>query len=77
MTKKHFIELADMLRATKPNPESHPSARVNPNKYQGKLEQWEDMRNKLADFCQAQNNRFDRNRWMDYIDGKCGPSRGK
>ena len=30
----------------------------------------------LADFCQAQNPNFMRERWLDYIVGKCGPSGG-
>ena len=35
---------------------------------------WEFMRNLLADFCGRQNPRFDRERWISYIDGECGPS---
>jgi len=31
----------------------------------------------LADFCQSQNNQFNRERWLDYIAGKCGPNGGK
>ena len=31
----------------------------------------------LADFCRAQNPRFDRERWVGYITGKCGPSGGR
>lgn len=31
---------------------------------------------RLADFCQAENFNFNRDRWMDYIAGKCGPSGG-
>ena len=31
----------------------------------------------LADYCQDQNPRFNRSRWMDYINGKCGPNWGK
>lgn len=31
----------------------------------------------LADFCEKQNSAFDRNRWLDYIAGKCGPNGGK
>jgi len=30
----------------------------------------------IANFCSDQNGRFDRNRWFDYIAGKCGPSGG-
>lgn len=31
----------------------------------------------LADFCAAQNPRFDRRHWLDYVRGECGPSRGR
>lgn len=31
----------------------------------------------LADFCASQNPRFNRQRWLDYIAGKCGPNGGK
>jgi hypothetical protein len=31
----------------------------------------------LADFCQSQNPRFNRERWLAYIAGECGPSGGK
>lgn len=30
----------------------------------------------LADFCQSQNGNFLRGRWVDYINGKCGPNGG-
>jgi hypothetical protein len=41
------------------------------------------MRDALADFCAAQNSRFDRERWLgrcwndSYIAGECGPNGGK
>ena len=31
----------------------------------------------LADFCQSQNPRFNRQRWIEYITGKCGKNGGK
>lgn len=31
----------------------------------------------LADFCRAQNIRFDRSRWLGYIKGENGPCGGK
>lgn len=31
----------------------------------------------LAAWCSAMNPRFNRELWMDYIAGKCGPSGGK
>jgi hypothetical protein len=35
------------------------------------------MRDALADFCKAQNPNFNRDRWLDYIAGKCGKNGGK
>jgi hypothetical protein len=31
----------------------------------------------LADFCQTQNRNFNRERWIAYIKGECGPNGGK
>ncbi len=66
MTKKHFIALADKV------------------KYGNRLLQ-EDGKNVfgpmaikfLADFCEDQNDSFKRQRWIDYIEGKCGPNGGE
>ncbi len=58
MTKKHFIELADLIRA---RPHCFDNLAVL----------------SLADFCQDQNPRFDRQRWLDYIAGRCGKNGGK
>lgn len=30
----------------------------------------------IAHFCQSQNPNFNRERWLDYIAGKCGPNGG-
>jgi len=57
MTKKHFIELADTIRA---NRELFTAKALDV----------------LAGFCRGQNHNFMRNRWLDYIDGKCGPCGG-
>jgi len=45
--------------------------RLNPNDW---LDWQKDM---LASFCQAQNSRFNRERWLNYIAGNCGPNGGK
>lgn len=70
MSKKHFIALADTLRSVKPKPQDptwhYPEAVL----------QWEKFRNAVADFCKTQNSQFNRERWIDYIDGNCGPSGG-
>ena len=65
MTKKHFIQLADTLRNTKPD--SDHSAR---------MEQWKRDVEALAQFCASQNSRFNHSRWYGYLNGECGPYGG-
>lgn len=67
MTKQHFIALADAIREH--NRLSNQAGTVAP---MFKDEQV----TTLANFCQSQNPRFNRSRWLDYIDGKCGPNGG-
>ena len=67
MPKKHFIELADALRRQKP------ADHLDPNK----REQWDQDVKAIADVCASVNLAFNRGRWMDYIEGRCGPSGGK
>jgi hypothetical protein len=45
--------------------------------YADHYEQWEWDIQAVADFCAAQNPRFDRARWLGYIAGECGPNGGK
>lgn len=61
MSKKHFIALADMIRASRSsNPQSWRQGEVR----------------ELAEFLRSQNPAFKADRWFDYIDGKCGPNGG-
>ena len=69
MTKKHFIALADALRGTQPT--IHPEGAGY--RYQW---QWEQDVQAVADFCQAQSSRFNRGRWLDYVNGLCGQDGG-
>lgn len=62
MTKKHFIALADMIKAS--------------FNFGGVL-YTEDQINQLADFCASTNPRFNRERWIAYINGECGKNGGK
>ena len=62
MTKKHFIELADDIR--------HHNRFNNTPFTVSQLEV-------VAGFCRSINPRFDRQRWLDYIAGECGPGGGK
>lgn len=76
MTRKDFISLADALIASKPV--QHGSNEPFPSGVEaGKLHQWEHMQDRLADWCAAQNPRFNRGRWLGYIAGTNGPSGGK
>lgn len=62
MTKKHFIVLADLIRVANLN---------EPGRFSDSAIRL------LADFCAAQNPLFKRDRWLDYIAGKCGKGGGK
>jgi hypothetical protein len=66
MTKKHFITLADAIK-------EHNSA----DDIRGDNAFMPEHIETLADFCEAQNPRFDRGRWLNYIAGKCGANGGK
>lgn len=55
MSKKDFIALADVLRATRPVGQTQ-------------LSLWETLCDELADYCKRQNSAFKRERWFDYID---------
>jgi hypothetical protein len=67
MSKKHFIALADAIRDTK---KRYENGAVTAEPFS--LMQICD----LADFCQSQNSNFNRERWLSYIAGECGPNGG-
>ena len=67
MSKKHFIALADALKAEKP------AEHWDPNK----MVQWELDVKAIARVCKAANPLFNQDLWMDYINGNCGPGGGK
>jgi hypothetical protein len=77
MTKKQFIALAETIRGMKPNPKNTQEDSPMRDYVNGRLTEWEMMRDELANFCQAQNPDFNRKLWLDYIAGNCGPSGGK
>ena len=68
MTKKTFIALADSIRRANSivTPEGEPVEHFT--RY---------ALSELADFCAAQNPAFNRERWLAYIAGDCGPNGGK
>ena len=63
MTKKDFIALAIRTHNAIAD-ESHPAFTKS-------------QLDTLANFCRAQNPAFKTDRWLDYIDGKCGQNGGK
>ncbi len=65
MTKKHFIALADAIRDYNVNRKPGNPSRISAP-----------IRNELADFCQSQNPRFNRERWLGYIAGTNGKNGG-
>ncbi len=67
MTKKHFIALADALRTERPQP----------NWCQNKHTQWTLDVKAIADVLARSSPRFNRQRWLDYVNGLCGPCGGK
>jgi hypothetical protein len=66
MSKRDFVALADSLRAEKPGENWNPNKQV----------QWELDVKAVADVCARSNPRFMRERWMDYVNGLCGPNGG-
>lgn len=77
MSKKDFIALADVARridkdfafdiARDMDLTEATAARAMEKAYIARL----------ADFCASQNPRFNRERWLSYIAGTCGPNGGK
>jgi len=66
MSKKDFIALADAIR-------SNNSCAAQTSLYKPFTPTQLSV---LAVFCGEQNRRFNRERWLDYIAGKCGPNGG-
>lgn len=81
MAKKHFISLADLLRkrveyleSNRSNPQWTEEARasIRPSAIELNI-----LIESLADWCEKQNPRFNRNRWLAYVAGTCGPNGGE
>ena len=73
MSKKDFIALADVIRDIERNEFWGLSEAEN----EGRKIAMATVIEKLADFCQSQNPRFMRGRWLAYIGGECGKNGGK
>jgi hypothetical protein len=65
MTRKQFVALADSIG------EHNRLAKFN-----GENAFTVDQLAALARFCALENPRFKRERWLDYIAGRCGPNGG-
>ena len=65
MSSKDFIALADVIKAQIARELDYPGAVQRPFTY-GQIQE-------LADFCQSQNQNFDRQKWLGYIAGKKHP----
>lgn len=59
MSRKHFIALGDAMRCVRP---------VEDGEYgRTSYRQWMADCRSLAAFCERQNPRFDREKWMQYV----------
>lgn len=82
MTKKHFVALANVMRDLREELRLRnspvPFNGAGPASSRGQAEfDFTIMVQHLADFCAAQNPHFNRERWIAYIAGECGPNGGK
>ncbi len=89
MSKQDFIALADMLRTARMGIttvcEEHTA--VKHDGCEDCDREWAEQTGHnpfkdehiqfLADFCETQNPRFNRSRWLSYIAGECGKNGGK
>jgi hypothetical protein len=73
MTKRDFVALADCVRELKPVFSDYSADR---EAYGAADDQWYETVKRLAVFCERQNYDFDRQRWLDYVNGVCGPNGG-
>lgn len=64
MTKKHFVSLADTIVLYNNSAFEHGTNIVSPLKFN------HTQIIALADFCEAQNPRFDRERFIQYINNR-------
>ena len=65
MSNKHITALADTIKLY-----NHRCGYSNNTMFDARqLEE-------LADFCESQNHSFNRERWIGYINGECGPNGG-
>lgn len=71
MTKRELIALADSIRDYNEKAFPHGTNTSSPLKFT------HTQIIRLADFCQAHNPKFKRDRWLGYIKGENGPNGGQ
>lgn len=76
MTKKHFIALADAIRECRPIRGHENQSDFGKGYDYGREQQYNAMVERLEEFCVPQNHQFNRERWLAYIAGECGPNGG-
>ena len=69
MSRKHFIALADALRAVMPTWEGENQPAM--------MDQWEKDVKAIGDVCKLANPEFNRQRWEGYIMGENGLRGGR
>jgi hypothetical protein len=74
MTKKHFIALADYIKEHNRLVEFKTGTGLEHLRESTPFDA--NHIEALADFCQSQNSNFNRERWLEYVAGKCGPNGG-
>lgn len=78
MTKKDFIKLADVMRANKPITQyATEDSFYGHGLDQGRIDHWETLLEALAEMLAQSNPRFNRQRWLDYVNGECTANGGK
>lgn len=80
MSKKHFIALADVVRAMQRyTPAITEAEHTDFDKgfVDGQQKHMAMVVAMLADFCQSQNGNFMRDRWIGYINGENGKNGGR
>ncbi len=65
MTKKDFVAIADAFRASR-----------TANTWLEANDQWSKDVNAVASVLATTNPRFNQARWLDYVNGLCGPNGG-
>lgn len=75
MSKRDFVALADAIKRF--NSTAFWGTDKNGTRGTQNIPIQGDTLKMLADFCAAQNPRFNRERWLSYIAGECGPKGGK